>query len=54
MAIPRVPCPETVLVVVMTDGSHVLVGYPQGEQVAFVVRDDAGPLREALTVSTAL
>jgi hypothetical protein len=45
------PCPETVLVVLMSNGSYVLVGYPQGGPAAFVARDDAGLLREALTVA---
>ncbi len=27
---PGVPCPETVLVAVMTDGSYLLMGYPRG------------------------
>lgn len=45
---PGVPCPETVLVAVLTDGSYVLVGYPQGGPTAFVVQDDAAPLRQAL------
>lgn len=48
---PGVPCPETVLVAVMTDRSYLLMGYPQGEPAAFVVKDDAGPLREALTAA---
>lgn len=43
-----VPCPETVLVVVMSDGSYLLVDHPQGEPTAFVFRDEAGPLRQAL------
>jgi hypothetical protein len=46
--IPNVPCPETVLVAVMTDGSYLLMGYPQNKPVAFVVRDDSGPLSQAL------
>ncbi len=29
-------------------GSYLLVGYPQGEPTAFVVRDDADPLWQAL------
>lgn len=45
---PGVPCPETVLVAVMTDGSYLLVGYPQGIPAAFVVPKDAAPLRQAL------
>ncbi len=45
---PGVPCPDTVLAVVMSDGSYLLVGYPQNGPAAFVTRDDAGPLRRAL------
>ena len=45
------PCPETVLVVLMSNGSYVLVGYPQGGLAAFVARDDAGLLRKALTAA---
>lgn len=45
---PDVPCPKTVLVAVMTDGSYLLMAYPQREPAAFVTRDDAGPLRQAL------
>ncbi len=48
---PGVPSPETVLVTVMTDGSYLLWAYPQREPAAFVVPDDAGPLREALTAA---
>jgi hypothetical protein len=48
---PGVPCPETVLVVLINNGSYVLVGYPQGGPAAFVARDDAGLLREALTAA---
>ncbi len=48
---PGVPAPETVLVAVMTDGSYLLMGYPQREPAAFVARDDAGLLREALTAA---
>jgi hypothetical protein len=43
--------PETLLVVLMTNGSYLLVGYPQAGPTAFVVRDDAGPLREALATA---
>lgn len=46
---PHVPCPETVLVVVMTDNSYVLVGYPQGQPTALVTAPDAGSLHQALT-----
>ncbi|MGH3694037.1 MAG: hypothetical protein ACRDRX_08645 [Pseudonocardiaceae bacterium] len=35
----------------MTDGSYLLMAYPQREPAAFVVRDDAGPLREALAAA---
>lgn len=42
---PGVPCPETVLVMVTTDGSYLLMAYPLGESVAFVVAKDAVPLR---------
>jgi hypothetical protein len=28
---PGVPCPQTVLVAVMTDGSYLVMSYPQGE-----------------------
>ncbi len=45
---PDVPCPETVLVAVMNDGSYLLVGYPQGEPAAFVVREDTDVLRRGL------
>lgn len=45
---PAVPCPETVLAAVMSDGSYLLLGYPQGEPAAFVVGDDADLLRQAL------
>ncbi|MEO7194603.1 MAG: hypothetical protein ABIZ05_07240 [Pseudonocardiaceae bacterium] len=45
---PGVPCPELVLVGVMTDGSVVLVAHPQCTPVAFVAPGDADPLRRAL------
>jgi hypothetical protein len=45
---PGMPCPETVLVVRTTDGSYLLVVYPQGEPAAFVTRADADLLQEAL------
>lgn len=48
---PGVPSPETVLVAVMTDGSYLLMAYPQREPAAFVIKDDAGPLRDALTAA---
>jgi hypothetical protein len=40
--------PDTVLVAAMTDGSYLLMAYPQRESAAFVARDDAGLLRQAL------
>ena len=48
---PGVPCPETVLVGRMTDGSYLLVAYPQLEPAAFVVRADADLLQETLQAS---
>lgn len=45
---PGVPCPETVLVVVMADGSYLLVGHPWGKPTAFVACHDAGLLHRAL------
>lgn len=45
---PGVPCPETVLVAVMSDGSYLLVGYPRGELAAFVVGEEAEQLKQAL------
>ncbi len=35
----------------MANGSYLLMAYPQRVPAAFVARDDAGPLREALTVA---
>jgi hypothetical protein len=35
-------------VAVMSDGSYLLMSYPHAESTAFVVRDNAGPLRQAL------
>jgi len=49
--IPGVPCPETLLVVLMTTGSYLLVGYPQAGPTALVIHDDAGPLRQALAAA---
>lgn len=46
---PDVACPETVLVAVMSDGSYLLVGYPRGEPTAFVAREEAELLKQALT-----
>jgi hypothetical protein len=48
---PGAPCPETVLVVLMSNGSYLLVGYPQGEPAAFVTGEDAGSLRQVLTAA---
>lgn len=47
---PGAPVPATVLVVVMNDGGHLLVGYPQGGPSAYVTTEDALPLplRQAL------
>lgn len=45
---PDTPCPETVLVAVMSDGSYLLVGYPRGEPTAFVIREEADLLKQAL------
>lgn len=45
---PGVPVPATALVVVMGDGSYLLVGYPQGEPSAFIVSADADLLRQGL------
>lgn len=48
---PGVPCPETVLVAAMTDGSCLLLAYPQGEPAAFAVGKDADPLRWELAAA---
>lgn len=48
---PGVPCPETVLVAVMTDGSYLLMAHPQGKPAAFVVGEDADPLRRELAAA---
>ena len=45
---PSAPCPKSVLVVIMSNGDYLLVGYPQGGPTAIVVRDDVGSLRQAL------
>ena len=45
---PGVPCSEPILVVLMTTGSYLLVGYPQAGPTALVIQDGAGPLRQAL------
>lgn len=42
------PCPEAVLVAVMSDSSYLLVGYPQGGPAAFVVRENTDILRRGL------
>ena len=48
---PGAPVPATVLVAVMSDGSYLLVGYPQSGPSAYVIAEDAVPLREALTAA---
>ncbi len=48
---PGVPVPATVLVVVMNDGSYLLVGYPQRGPSAYVTAEDAVPLRQALAAA---
>lgn len=45
---PGVPCPETVLVARMTDGSYLLMAYPHREPAAFVASVDADLLHDAL------
>jgi hypothetical protein len=45
---PGVPCPETVLVARMTDGSYLLMAYPQRVPAAFVVKTEADLLRQVL------
>lgn len=45
---PGAPCPKTILVAIMTNGSYLLMGYPQGGPTALVVSDDVGPLWQAL------
>jgi hypothetical protein len=45
---PGLPCPATVLVVMLSDGSYLLVGYPDGEPAAFLTSHDAGLLRQEL------
>jgi hypothetical protein len=45
---PGVTAPATVLVAAMTDGSYLLVGYPQSEPAAFIAVDDAHPMWQAL------
>ena len=48
---PVAPCPDTVLVAVMTDGSYLLMAYPLGEPTAFVVAKDAVGLRRELAAA---
>ena len=48
---PEVPCPEIVLVAVMTDGSYLLMAYPQKEPAAFVTAQDALRLRRKLAAA---
>ena len=48
---PGAPVPATVLVVAMNDGSYLLVGHPQGEPAAYVIVEDAAPLRQALATA---
>lgn len=45
------PCPETVLIARMTDGSYLLMAYPRREPATFVTAEDAGSLREALNAA---
>ncbi|MGQ0718413.1 MAG: hypothetical protein ACT4NP_14100 [Pseudonocardiales bacterium] len=44
---PDVPCPETKLAAVMSNGSYLLVAYPRGEPAAFIV-EEADLLKQAL------
>ncbi|MGH4008752.1 MAG: hypothetical protein ACRDTH_11460 [Pseudonocardiaceae bacterium] len=46
---PGAPCPQTVLVAAMADGSYLLMAYPLGEPV--VVAKDAVPLRPELAAA---
>lgn len=48
---PGVPCPDTVLVVMMSNRSYLLVGSPEGKPAAFVTFEDAGLLREGLAMA---
>jgi hypothetical protein len=50
----RRPLPDTILVVRMTTGSYLFVGYPQAGPAALVVQDDAGPLRQVLAAAFGL
>lgn len=45
---PGVPCPETVVGAVMTDGGYLLIGRTPDMPAAFVAARDADPLRYAL------
>lgn len=45
---PGVPCPETVLVALLADGSYLLVGRCRQMPAALVASQDAAPLRQAL------
>ncbi|MGH3906459.1 MAG: hypothetical protein ACRDTE_20105 [Pseudonocardiaceae bacterium] len=45
---PGAPVPVAMLVVVMNDGSYLLMSYPQGEPAAFIVPEDAELLRQGL------
>lgn len=48
---PGMPCPDTVLVVMMSNGSCLLVGYQEGKPVAFVTFEDVGLLRKGLAMA---
>lgn len=48
---PKAPVPATMLVVVMSDGSYLLMGYPQGEPAAFIFPEDADLLRQGLGIA---
>ncbi|HET9257978.1 MAG TPA: hypothetical protein VFO16_22635, partial [Pseudonocardiaceae bacterium] len=45
---PGVPCPQTVLVAVMSSGGYLFIGRTPDMPAAFVAAQDAGPLRHAL------
>lgn len=45
------PCPETVLVAQMTDGSFVLMAWPPQEPAAILVGEEAAMLQAALTLA---
>ncbi|MDQ3154244.1 MAG: hypothetical protein M3R63_21840 [Actinomycetota bacterium] len=38
------------LVVVMSDSSYLLMSYPDGDLAALAIAEDAGPLRQVLTM----